>query len=505
MPPKTRNSEGRTEADYEGLQRYIKNKVAEEEDWIYPYEDWNYAASQNISSQKAPLPLPIDTSANSLLNSTPRGTLTISIPSVSNDGQEASFLTQIYPISDSSTTNIDSAISDWISHDNQKISSEVETTSYTHKDKITLSTDETSFNIQQRISSHITSKASPSSDDSNRQAPAAIPSLLKEKIAKLKTIINSRVGTLPCLPEPSRKESLETINQMKVFLTQPLQQCQHESPTSCHCNHRDQVPLPPSISYHIDHIVNLSPSSSQSVSKKPALLLHPVHDSSIEIPNILSEAIPSSDYDIHNIRPISKSGFVITLNSEDDKNKIKHSNSENSRHLIKSYNKNPGKRHFSMILYNVPSNISDEEIQSDLQVFQTNQCPLKIRFRFKGRLTNTRNLVFETPSAEFHKLMNIKKVPIKWKMYNVREFHHIKRCNFCQSFGHTTKDCRYNIPSCANCAGHHQTKECASNYHLCVNCYMRNSLNSSDPAIFHSAKDFNCPCFQTELARFRKS
>ncbi|GBM81804.1 hypothetical protein AVEN_145970-1 [Araneus ventricosus] len=152
------------------------------------------------------------------------------------------------------------------------------------------------------------------------------------------------------------------------------------------------------------------PSTSQSVSKKPALLLHSVHDSSIEIPVILSEAIPSSDYDIHNIRPISKSGFVITLNSEDDTIKLSTAIQKIPDISSKVTIKNPGKRHLSMILYNVPSNISDEEIQSHLQ---TNKCPLKIRFQFKGRLTNTRNLVFETPAAEFHKLKNIKKVPIK--------------------------------------------------------------------------------------------
>ncbi|GBM33265.1 hypothetical protein AVEN_101611-1 [Araneus ventricosus] len=77
-----------------------------------------------------------------------------------------------------------------------------------------------------------------------------------------------------------------------------------------------------------------------------------------------------------------------------------------------------------MILFNVPSNISDEEIQSHLQAFQTNQCPLKIRFQFKGRLTNTRNLVFETPAAEFHKLKNIKKILIKWKMHILSESPH---------------------------------------------------------------------------------
>ncbi|GBO39034.1 hypothetical protein AVEN_268365-1 [Araneus ventricosus] len=154
---------------------------------------------------------------------------------------------------------------------------------------------------------------------------------------------------------------------MEAFLTQSLQQCQHESPTSCHCNHRDQVPLSPSISYHIDQIVNPTPSSSQSVSKKPALLLHPVHESSIEIPVILSEAIPSSDYDIHNIRPISKSGFVITLNSEDDKIKLSTAIQKIPDVSSKVTIKNPGKRHPSMIFYYVPSNISDEDIQSHLQ------------------------------------------------------------------------------------------------------------------------------------------
>ncbi|GBL89686.1 hypothetical protein AVEN_104639-1 [Araneus ventricosus] len=133
------------------------------------------SASQNISSQEAPLPLPIHTSANSLLNSTPIGTLTISILSVSSDCEEASSLTQIYPILDSSTADIDSAISDWIGHDNLKISSDVETTSLNHKDQVSLSTDETSFNIQQGgIFSHITSKASPSSDDSNRLSKSFI-------------------------------------------------------------------------------------------------------------------------------------------------------------------------------------------------------------------------------------------------------------------------------------------------------------------------------------------
>ncbi|GBN03299.1 hypothetical protein AVEN_165052-1 [Araneus ventricosus] len=43
------------------------------------------SASQNISSQDVHLLLPIDTSANFLLNSTPKGTSAITIPSVSSD------------------------------------------------------------------------------------------------------------------------------------------------------------------------------------------------------------------------------------------------------------------------------------------------------------------------------------------------------------------------------------------------------------------------------------
>ncbi|GBN32858.1 hypothetical protein AVEN_89553-1 [Araneus ventricosus] len=290
MPARTRNSKGCTEADYEGLQRYIKNRVAEDKRaGLYPYEDWNYAGS-NV--RRARYNGQYHSSKNKQQNRNPPfGNHQESFPSSNTEQKTSPHETSNYNsnskiLSNSPLKNVNSPVkvfTELSSSASQNISSQEAPLPLpidTSANSLLNSTprDETSFNIQQGISSHITSKASPSSDDSNRQAAAAIPSFLKEKIATLKAIINARVGIFPCLPEPSRKETMEIINQMEVFLTQPLQQCQRESPTSCHCNHRDQVSLPPSISYHIDQIVNLSPSSSQSVSKKPALLLHPIHD-----------------------------------------------------------------------------------------------------------------------------------------------------------------------------------------------------------------------------------
>ncbi|GBL97235.1 Retrovirus-related Pol polyprotein from type-1 retrotransposable element R1 [Araneus ventricosus] len=52
-------------------------------------------------------------------------------------------------------------------------------------------------------------------------------------------------------------------------------------------------------------------------------------------------------------------------------------------------------------------------------------------------------------------------------MYQISEFFHIKRCNFCQAYGHTTKNCHHNIPSCATCAGYHSTRDCLSDYCFC--------------------------------------
>ncbi|GBM93280.1 hypothetical protein AVEN_168046-1 [Araneus ventricosus] len=69
-------------------------------------------------------------------------------------------------------------------------------------------------------------------------------------------------------------------------------------------------------------------------------------------------------------------------------------------------------------------------------------------------------MVFEAPAEVFQKLELIQKIPIRWQMFRISEVFHIKRCNFSQSFGHTTKDYRFNIPSCANFAGHHHIKDC---------------------------------------------
>ncbi|GBM98149.1 hypothetical protein AVEN_167421-1 [Araneus ventricosus] len=158
-----------------------------------------------------------------------------------------------------------------------------------------------------------------------------------------------------------------------------------------------------------------------------------------------------------------------------------------------------------LIIKNVPASIPIEEIHSAIQVFSKNSGSLKVRFQFPGSKPDTTNWVLESPATVLTELIHIKKIPLRWNMYQISEFYHIKRCNFCQAYGHTTKNCHHNIPSCATCAGYHSTKDCLSEYCFCVNCYSTNNLDHNNPSSYHSARDKRCPCYLTEIELYKKS
>ncbi|GBO22162.1 hypothetical protein AVEN_71885-1 [Araneus ventricosus] len=143
-----------------------------------------------------------------------------------------------------------------------------------------------------------------------------------------------------------------------------------------------------------------------------------------------------------------------------------------------------------------------KEIQSTLQAYTSNINSLKARFQFSGSKPNTTSWIFEAPAPDLAKLIQVKKIPLRWQMFQISKFYHIKRCNFCQAFGHTTKDCHFNIPSCA---AHHPTKDCKSNFLFCVNCFSKNNFELTNPSAYHSTKDKSCPCFLQEIDIYKKS
>ncbi|GBM87242.1 Dynein heavy chain 12, axonemal [Araneus ventricosus] len=203
-------------------------------------------------------------------------------------------------------------------------------------------------------------------------------------------------------------------------------------------------------------------------SQRHTLLLYPAIETSQDLPTLLNETLPASEFKIKGLHSISKNGIAVSFNSEEDKSSFNNIIQHNERIASKILTKQPGVRHPSIIIKNVPTSIQLEEIQSTIQSYTKDSGLLRARFQFPGSKLDTNNWVLESPATVLKELIHIKKIPLRWKMYQISEFFHIKRCNFCQAYGHTTKNCHHNIPSCATCAGYHSTRDCLSDYCFCA-------------------------------------
>ncbi|GBM23154.1 hypothetical protein AVEN_147072-1 [Araneus ventricosus] len=117
----------------------------------------------------------------------------------------------------------------------------------------------------------------------------------------------------------------------------------------------------------------------------------------------------------------------------------------------------PGKRHPSIIIYDLPNTITDQEVQEALRTYTEDGENLRTRFKLKGRKPDTSHWVMEAPRQHFLQLKRFRKIAVNWNMFQIKEFFHVKRCHFCQAFGHTKQNCKYTVPNCGICADRHST------------------------------------------------
>jgi len=162
----------------------------------------------------------------------------------------------------------------------------------------------------------------------------------------------------------------------------------------------------------------------------------------------------------------------------------------------------PAVKYPSAILYNVPDNIKEEDIQTRLKEETGHSKDLRLRFKFRGKEENTSNWVFETPGHILRKLQRKKQIHINWTTAIIREFFHIKKCTKCQSYGHTAKDCPKQKPYCGLA---HATKDCRNNNISCINCFSHNRSYQTNLYIDHKPHSKDCFCFRSEIEIYKKT
>ncbi|GBM81245.1 hypothetical protein AVEN_236448-1 [Araneus ventricosus] len=159
----------------------------------------------------------------------------------------------------------------------------------------------------------------------------------------------------------------------------------------------------------------------------------------------------------------------------------------------------PAKRHPSAILYNVRKNVTEEEVQEALAVLTESEDKLKIRFKFRGRKEDTLIWVLETPDPALKKL-KARKFLVNWVTVETREFYHVTKCNYCQNYGHVTKECSHTKPTCDN----YPTKNCRKSSYICPNCSTYNRMYGANENIFHKAHSSACHCYFYEVQKYKK-
>ncbi|GBO12314.1 hypothetical protein AVEN_188917-1 [Araneus ventricosus] len=248
----------------------------------------------------------------------------------------------------------------------------------------------------------------------------------------------------------------------------------------------------------------LDPPQSQKNQKPPALLIYPTEEDTESVRNLLLKELPNPP-SLTATRSIKNNGLAIVLQNTQQREDLIKSISDNPALNTKVTSKLPGKRHPSLILYNVPRNLPEEDIQKTLQDATSTDKAFKIRFKFKGREDNSDNWIIETPAPLFHLLKRKRKISVNWNIIHMREFFHIQKCTYCQSYGHVKKDCHELKPFCGNCTLRHPTDKCRRQEKICINCSTFNRENNTNYETYHKAHSSACHCYRLQVTKYKKT
>lgn len=367
-----------------------------------------------------------------------------------------------------------------------------------------------------------------SKQESQTSTQTATDKSIDSLLSKLRKAVNTKKGTKSYLTIPLLNEANHLIDLIESNINELRSQISSESDnegvaSACvTCSTKTQPPE------QINEAIQTSPTTSRTApnnakksfaealkgnlpkQRPSAILLYPKEKDSFEGPlrEFLSEEVPSSHSIFKNVRKLKKiknNGIAVIVNNKLQQQEFLEELQNIPSIQTKVSSILPAVKHPSAILYNIPNNVKEEEIQKELKTVTHQESNLKVRFKFKGRDENSTNWVFETPGEALKLLKKTKKLHINWHTVEIREFFHVKKCNFCQGYGHVTKNCPCTKPICGKCTGPHATFKCRRNVLICVNCSEFNKVHQTNHSIYHKAHSSACFCYSTEVTAYKKT
>lgn len=185
------------------------------------------------------------------------------------------------------------------------------------------------------------------------------------------------------------------------------------------------------------------------------------------------------------------------------------------------------KRRPLMIIHNVPSSISKDELIEEIlerngpvketaQELEQNQMetddsngPLKLRFVMKARTNGSYNAVIEIHGKVRMVIKRLERLYVGFSRVRLDDFDPVTICFKCQGYGHISKNCSAQKDTCPHCSEEHKLIECPhkndESKKRCTNCAKSSVKGKESVSLTHRANSKQCPVFnkQCEIMRLR--
>ncbi|GBM62872.1 hypothetical protein AVEN_38402-1 [Araneus ventricosus] len=166
---------------------------------------------------------------------------------------------------------------------------------------------------------------------------------------------------------------------------------------------------------------NVSYSDALRGKRKPhTILVYPAKGSSeaTSVEEILKKTTRlEASVKIRGFRKFKKQGVAVVCNSVKDIQYIMFRLDEDNSTKEKVSHRMPGKRHPSIILYDLPNSITDQEVQVALRTYAEDGENLRLRLKLKSRKPDTSHWVLEAPGKQFLQLKRFRKIAVIWNLF----------------------------------------------------------------------------------------
>ncbi|GBM79261.1 hypothetical protein AVEN_251764-1, partial [Araneus ventricosus] len=172
-------------------------------------------------------------------------------------------------------------------------------------------------------------------------------------------------------------------------------------PTSITANHPSTSLAAEKMPKCIHHICR-SHQETSSKQKTPNLASLPNEISGKEeVLEILKREMARPSTKIKDVQKIKNKGVAVQLERDQDVEELIQT--INSKETLKSTieTKKPGKRHPRVIIYNLPDETTEDEVQEALAINADIKERVNIRFKLSGQQPGTAHWILETPSESF--------------------------------------------------------------------------------------------------------